>query len=118
MSSHADRAELLLQARILLDRTAVKVELSPLGCSLDIDYLEHMLLFVGAVQAYLEQEEVAHRAPATIPPVEACGLCGHPRSQCGCKPGADDPDSWPTEPLPADPLVPALPDVLEGRVRE
>ena len=103
------RARLKNQASALLERTALKVDLAPLGVALDVDFLEHVLLFVSAVDAALSQDE-----RSTIPPVDACGLCGHPRRKCGCQAGDDDPDAaW-----PADPIVPKIPDVIEGRVRE
>jgi|SRR5271156_2019865 len=98
------RTRLLRQCLVLLDRTAVKVDLTPLATTLDVDFLEHVLLFVGAVRDELCEDEASDTIPAgelpctcvdvptldrTItalgcPKHDACGRCGTPRVSCVC----------------------------------
>lgn len=80
-----DRTSLLEQCARLLDRAAVKLDLTPLGCALDVDFLETVVLFVGAVQSYLEDELVGFAERDTLPPsAESCGNCGNPLGGCPC----------------------------------
>lgn len=68
------RARLKHQAAALLERTVVKLELTPLGVALDVDFLEHVSLFVAAVEDALAADE---RGSDTIPPAEGvCLDCG------------------------------------------
>jgi|HubBroStandDraft_5_1064220.scaffolds.fasta_scaffold113523_2 hypothetical protein len=84
-SRQSDRKSLLEFARVLLDRTAVKLDLSgsPLGVSLDAEYLEALAHFLEAVVFHLERSAAAgHTEPCldnpttSPPPPMGCGSCG------------------------------------------
>jgi hypothetical protein len=55
-----ERAELLIAAKNLLDGCAVKLELTPIGIALDVEFLEAVALFASAVHEHLSKQ-----APAT-----------------------------------------------------
>jgi hypothetical protein len=105
MPEYNERQRLLAQALVLLDRTAIKLTLTPLGCALDVDFLESVVLFVGAVQSHLENvDEASDTIPAgptctcityaanaangtavvPCPQHDACGRCGQTRAVCAC----------------------------------
>lgn len=48
------RSRLKDQCAALLDRTAVKLDLTPLGCALDVSFLEHVVLMVNAVLEFID----------------------------------------------------------------
>ena len=68
------RARLKDQASALLERTALKLDLTPIGVALDLDFLEHVSLFVAAVEDALAEDE---RSSDTLPPpAGVCLECG------------------------------------------
>jgi hypothetical protein len=105
----SERAELLTCAARLLDRTAVKLDLTPLGCALDVDFLEDVVLFVKATEEHLRHCESADTLPppandahdtlvmglsrydgedqgglAMLARVEVCGRCHRTHTECSC----------------------------------
>jgi hypothetical protein len=50
--ARSERAELRAQGAILLDRIAIKTVL-PLGVEVDVDFLEHVALYIHAVDEHL-----------------------------------------------------------------
>jgi hypothetical protein len=98
-----ERQRLLAQALVLLDHTAFKLIATPLRVELDADFLESVVLFIGAVQSHLERSDtIPAEAPCTCarvisygeqrvtvtaldcPQHDVCGCCGQVRAVCTC----------------------------------
>lgn len=89
----AGRASLREQMHDLLERTAVKLDLTPLGCAVDVAFLESVVRFVSSVQTHLDSErDTLPPGPplctcadgAACPAHDTCGRCGQLRAECSC----------------------------------
>lgn len=83
---HNERAELRLQTLILLDRVAVRA--SAAGVELDVDMLEHVILFAQAVAQHLEFVATVDAAAVGAEPCVDCGRPLVDHASCPCTPYA------------------------------
>lgn len=78
----AERAEILTCAGRLLDQTAVKLSLTPIGVALDVDFLKTVVLFVSAVQEHLLDVGAHDTLPP--PPADATMRVSATHDACTC----------------------------------